>query len=362
MFRCAVAPSLRHRDPDMRDSEGTLGFDMGISLGIGLTNACDLDCAHCYRPQGGVQHLDLADVERGLAAFDVSSVHLGTGENILNPALPDVLDALYEHGISTTLSSNGKSLLELDSGRLRRLHGVEVSINFPDRPGLDAFRGEGTMARATEAVRRCGDLNLDVTVVAVMMRTNWDLLADIAELARSMGASFRVNVFQPVHESDLMPSWQQFWDGFRLLFERSALVTCSEPVVLAALGLEREGGCGCGRTGVRLTPAGAVLPCGYWPTPATRLADLKPDSEAELLASPEFVACRTVPEACVSCEFVATCGGGCPARRRLLGALDEPDPYCPLKGEVPVSLSASPGPHLDLLRGTSVCTTIVEAG
>ncbi len=334
---------------------------MGISLGIGLTNACDLNCAHCYRPQGAVKHLDLADVERCLAAFDVGSVNLGTGENILNPALPDVLDELHERGIKTSLTSNGKSLLELDSDRLLRLHDVEVSVDFPDRPSMDAFRGDGAMARATEAVRRCAGLGLHVTVLAVMMRTNWDRLADVAHLAKSMGASFRVNVFQPVHDTDLMPSWDQFWDGFRLLFERTSLVTCTEPVVLAALGMQRDGGCGCGRKSVRLTPAGDVLPCVYWPTPATTLAALEPGSQAAVFESPEFVACRSVPEPCQDCELVATCGGGCPARRRLVGGLNEPDPYCPLKGDKPVLLRAELGPDLELLHASNVCTTIVEA-
>lgn len=334
---------------------------MGLSLGIGLTNACDLDCSHCYRPQGAVRHLGLAEVERCLAALDVGSVNLGTGENILNPALPEVLDALHARGVRTSLTSNGLSLLGLDEARLARLHDVEVSIDFPDVEGMDGFRGPGAMARATAAVRRCVGLGLPVTVLAVMMRTNWDQLADVAHLASSLGASFRINVYQPVHGEDLMPSWQQFWDGFRLLFERTALVTCTEPVVLAALGMERDGGCGCGNKSVRLTPSGSVLPCVYWPTPATTIESLEPNSQAALLQSAEFQACRTVPDACQSCPLVATCGGGCPARRRLMGALNEPDPYCPLKGDEPVRLTAALGPNLELLHASNVCTTIVSA-
>jgi len=334
---------------------------MGISLGIGLTNACDLNCSHCYRPQGAVTHLGLADVVRCLDAFDVGSVNLGTGENILNPALPDVLDELHCRGVRASLTSNGKSLLELDLERLRRLHDVEVSIDFPDVAGMDAFRGAGAMERACAAIRRCVAESVPVTVLAVMMRTNWDQLADVADLARSLGASFRINVFQPVHDHRLMPTWDQFWDSFRLLFARTALVTCTEPVVLAALGMTREGGCGCGNTSVRLTPAGDVLPCVYWPTPATTLTALTPNSQEAVLQSDEFVACRTVPTACRACPLVATCGGGCPARRELVGGLNEPDPYCPLRGAEPVRLDAAIGPDLELLHASNVCTTIVAA-
>ena len=88
-----------------------------LSVGIGLTNACDRECGHCYRPQGPPRHLSVADVERLIDTFDAHSVNLGTGENILNPALPDVLDLLAARGIPTSLTSNGLSLMSLDEER-----------------------------------------------------------------------------------------------------------------------------------------------------------------------------------------------------------------------------------------------------
>ena len=41
--------------------------------------------------------------------------------------------------------------------------------------------------------------------------------------------------------------------------------------------------------------------------------------------------CRRVrcPQACLACAYLATCGGGCAGRRRLMDQLDQPDPYCP---------------------------------
>ena len=35
---------------------------MKVSLGVGITNDCDLDCAHCYRPQDRIYQLSLDDV------------------------------------------------------------------------------------------------------------------------------------------------------------------------------------------------------------------------------------------------------------------------------------------------------------
>ena len=47
-------------------------------------------------------------------------------------------------------------------------------------------------------------------------------------------------------------------------------------------------------------------------------------------------ATRMLPPPCEPCEFRETCHGGCGGRRRLQGALDELDMYCPIiRGERP---------------------------
>ena len=334
-----------------------------LSLGIGLTNACNLKCAHCYRPRGAAQHLGLDDVVRCLDRFDVASVTLGTGENILNPALPAVLDELERRGVRTSLTSNGLSLGQLDEARLVRLHDVEVSFDFATRAELDAFRGRGAFDLALRAVERCVALGLKVTILAVLMRINWDRLASVAKLAARLGASFRVNVFQPVHETGHMPSWEQLWGGFRRLFGEAEVVTCTEPVV-AALLPARAGSaprpCGCGRTSLRLLPGGELLPCVYWPRPAAMLADL---DDVALFQTKEFKAARSVPDVCRSCPLFDRCGGGCPARRALTTGLDAPDPFCPRRhGTAATPLHASFGTGPDLLHAANVCTTIVRAG
>ena len=51
-------------------------------------------------------------------------------------------------------------------------------------------------------------------------------------------------------------------------------------------------------------------------------------------ATQPFADARSVPPACADCAHLAACGGGCAGRRRLMSALGEPDPYCPVvRGE-----------------------------
>ena len=52
-----------------------------FSVGIGLTNECNLRCAHCYRPDMVVERLTRADVRRVCDAVPAASMNFGVGEN-----------------------------------------------------------------------------------------------------------------------------------------------------------------------------------------------------------------------------------------------------------------------------------------
>ena len=55
--------------------------DTGISLGLGLTNECNLKCAFCYRDPTRADRLSLEQVKSVIECLPVRSVNLGTGEN-----------------------------------------------------------------------------------------------------------------------------------------------------------------------------------------------------------------------------------------------------------------------------------------
>jgi MoaA/NifB/PqqE/SkfB family radical SAM enzyme len=55
-----------------------------FALGVGLTNACNLKCAHCYRADG-VDELSLDQVLAAVEALPTRAVNFGTGENGLHP-------------------------------------------------------------------------------------------------------------------------------------------------------------------------------------------------------------------------------------------------------------------------------------
>src|SRR5437867_5170398 len=229
---------------------------MEFSVGVGLTNACDLACAHCYRDTTRIDQLTLDQVMGVCDTLPVRSINLGTGENGLHPDYDAIVDALAARGVKLSLTSNGFTLDRSSDDTLRKFQEVEVSIDFPSEAEQDAFRGPGNWRRVMAAIDRARRLGVTVTVLTVMMKPNYRRLAEIARLAFGAGANYRVNVYQPVKTDAFTLSYEEFWDGFRRLLAETRLVSTSEPILDAMLGAPFATGSGCGRQTVRVTPRG----------------------------------------------------------------------------------------------------------
>ncbi len=329
---------------------------MAFSVGIGLTNECNLRCAHCYRPDMVIERLTLADVTRVCGSIPIRSMNLGVGENGLHPDYQAILEALWARGIRTSVTSNGLSIQALDDVAVKRFHSVEFSLDFPTEREHDGFRGPGNWRTVMAGMERCAGLAVPVTVTAVLMSLNAERLPALARVAASRGANLRVNVYQPAKTDRFTLGYGQFWEAFRRLLGAARLVATTEPVLAAVLGLAGFAGPACGRSTVRVAPDGRILPCTYWPTSRLTLADLESLGEG-IVATPDFRQARSTPAACEGCP----CQGGCAGRRALIGRLDDPDPYCPFarRERIHIDWESAAGPDLPKLG--SACTTVVSA-
>lgn len=327
-----------------------------FSIGIGLTNECNLRCAHCYRSDMVREQLTRVDVRRVCDAVPAVSMNLGVGENGLHPEYLDILDDLAGRGIKTSITSNGLSIGRLDDARLERLHSVELSLDFPTEREHDAFRGPGNWRTVLATLERCASMGVRVTVTAVMMTINYQCLPALARVAAGFGANLRVNIYQPSRTDRFTLAYEQLWDGFRALAATTRLVATTEPVLAGVLGLGDFPGPACGRSTVRVAPDGRVMPCTYWPGSRLTIVDLErvgPD----IVQMEEFVRARRVPLACADCP----CRGGCAGRRALTGRPDAPDPYCPFARHARIVLDWERAAGQDLPKISSACTTVVSA-
>src|SRR5262249_38457130 len=263
-----------------------------------------------------------------MARIPVRSVNLGTGENGLHPQFLPILAFLREQPIKLTMTTNGYSVAAIADADLAVFKDIEFSLDYPDEIEQDEQRGPGNWRLVHEQAARCRRLGVPVTFIAVMMRSNFDRLADIAAVAKAYDAPLRINVYQAVKTDTFALTYEQYWTGFEQLFEATDVIAVGEPLVRAMAGLPPRRG-GCGVATVRVTPRAAVQPCGYWPGAGAPL-DVLLDAGSEVVSTAPFVEARSVPGACRTCPHLAACGGGCAGRRRLMEALGEPDPYCPV--------------------------------
>jgi radical SAM protein with 4Fe4S-binding SPASM domain len=330
-----------------------------VALGLGLTNECNLSCAFCYRDPARTDRLTLEQVKSVMERLPVRSVNLGTGENGMHPDFRAMLAYLRAQPVKLTITSNGHSIAVLEDRELCAFHDIEFSLDYPTQAEQDSQRGPGNWALIDQQAARCVKLGVPVTIIAVMMKSNYLRLAEVAQVAKQFGAPLRVNVYQAVRSDVYALSYEEYWDGFRRLFAETDVIEIGEPLVRALAGLQplREG---CGVNTVRVTPRATTQPCVYWPGPGEALSEVISNGIAVLNSRP-FQQARTVPDACQPCDFRDSCHGGCAGRRRLQDALLQPDYYCPIvRGERP-SLELRMAASRDLPKLSSCCTTVVMA-
>ncbi len=330
-----------------------------FALGLGLTNECNLACSFCYRDPSRVDRLTLEQVRSVVERIPVRSVNLGTGENGLHPEFLEIVSYLRDQPLKLTMTSNGFSVAAVPDADLPAFKDLEFSLDYPTEAEQDQQRGPGNWALLHEQAARCKRLGVPVTFIAVMMQTNFDRLAEIAKIAKTYDAPLRVNVYQSVRTDTFALTYDQYWTGFEKLFAETDVIAIGEPLVRAMAGLPPRTG-GCGVATVRVTPRATVQPCVYWPGTGSNL-DVLLDVGADVVDTPPFAAARSVPDACHTCEHLSACRGGCSGRRRLMQALDSPDPYCPIMRGDTRKLSIRMATAREMPKLESACTTIVIA-
>ncbi len=330
-----------------------------FALGLGLTNECNLACSFCYRDPTRVDRLSLKQVRSVMASLPIRSVNLGTGENGMHPEFAALVDYLRGEPIKLTITSNGYSIMVLDDAQLTAFKDVEFSLDYPTEAEQDQQRGPGNWRLVHEQAARCRQLGVPVTFIAVMMRSNFERLADIADCVIAYDAPLRINVYQSVRSDAFALTYDEYWHGFATLFARTDVIAIGEPLVRAMAGLPPRRG-GCGVATVRVTPRATVQPCVYWPGGGAPL-DLLLELGSEITDTEPFAHARAVPRFCTGCDYLATCGGGCAGRRRLLDSLDSPDPYCPVIRGEKRALRIRMASTRDLPKLESACTTVVTA-
>ncbi len=200
---------------------------------------------------------------------------------------------------------------------------------------------------------------MPVTIIAVMMKSNYLRLAEIARVAKQFDAPLRVNVYQAVRSDIYALTYEEYWEGFRRLFAETDVIAIGEPLVRAMAGLPPLRG-GCGVSTVRVTPRATTQPCVYWPGQGEPLSDLI-SMGLDILTSRRSSKRAHFPTRASLASSATHAMADVPDGDACKDALLQPDYYCPIvRGERPrleVRMAAS----RDLPKMSSSCTTVVIA-
>src|SRR3989442_4945591 len=151
-----------------------------FALGLVLPNEFNLACSFCYRDPDRVDRLTVDQVRAVMECLPVRSVNLGTGENGMHPDFRRILTFLNTQPVKLTITSNGHSIAILDDENVRAFHDVEFSLDYPTEVEQDEQRGAGNWKLIHEQADRCCRLGVPVTIIAVMMKSNYARFSEAA--------------------------------------------------------------------------------------------------------------------------------------------------------------------------------------
>lgn len=318
------------------------------TVGIGLTNKCNLNCEHCYSRRMAMKEIDVDEIQKILVAFpNLKSVNFGTGESILNRQFEDIVKLLYLKRIKMAITSNGLSVNKMSDEALSKFEDVDLSLDFPTAELHDKWRRRPELFKdVVMAIKRCKKFKINVSIVSVLMANNFNYFAGFKKILDKYDIYLRINLYKAVRKEQFTPTYDQFWTAIKDISKNFKVASCSEPI-LSLFWEDMSGGSKCGNS-VRVHPDGEISSCVY-----VKNGDdnSKFNHDKQLL-----------PDMCKKCSFSNKCVGGCYGRRLIENRINLPDSYCPF-------LNDRKKPNIkfkkyklakDLIHSSYLCTIILK--
>lgn len=338
------------------------------SMGVEITNRCNLYCKHCFNRsgEGSVQELPLADL---LNLFDqmqemgVTDIRISGGEPTLHPDFPVIVVEANRRGLRVSVNTHGQYTTRVR----KQVANLEIDLFIISLDGLrsanDFIRGNGVFDRAVDTAAWLHDLGCSVTLGVHLCRSNANDVEGLIALAAELGVDIKFAPLRPIGRAreylrsevltpvDFYKAVQTItrlrtdYPGIRISTDFDIL----RPVVESSgPPSPARASCPAARSMLNVHCDGYVFPCAFLVTPQREFAagHLR---EASLLTlwreSPVFLPFRTLEKdaRCRGCfAYGQTCVGGCVAMSYFItGRLDAHDPTCFIEYVSPSDLGAA---------------------
>src|SRR5215203_4717893 len=339
------------------ESQRSTAETFGIPLAVlaELTHRCPLQCPYCSNPvelERGSSELSTEEWKKvltELAEIGVLQIHFSGGEPTARKDLVELVQHASDVGLYSNLITSAVLLTREKLSALADAGLSHVQISFQGNEPILADRVGGFRGghqKKLEAARWTRELDLPLTVNAVMHRQNLFQLSDIIQMAVDLDAD-RLEVANVQYygwalknRAALMPTLAQIEETSRLVEEAEVRLKgiLAIDYVIPDYYAKRPKKCmgGWGRQFFNISPAGRVLPCHAAESITTLHFESVRDHTIEWIwnNSPAFQAYRGtgwMPEPCKSCEFREIDWGGCRCQAfALTGDAGNTDPACTL--------------------------------
>jgi radical SAM protein with 4Fe4S-binding SPASM domain len=336
------------------------------------TNACNLNCKHCYKKAGKASEDELSTNERKevidqLAKAGVVAIAFSGGEPLTQSDFFTIAKYATEKKMYVSLATNGTLINEEIAEEIKKagIQYVEISLDGMEKTH-DKFRGiKGAWKRTIRGIKNCVNTNLVTCVATTVTKYNYDEIPKLIHLSIKL----RVNRFiafnfiptgrgKEIVEYDITPKQREKLLNFLYnkleegkievfstapQFSRIALESVKKgkgkkiaPTHFAGVTLEGKtialaqfiGGCGAGRLYCSIEPNGDIQPCVFIPVKVGNVRDGFEHVWHSSLILNQLRDRSKLKGNCSKCMYKFVCGG-CRARAyAYFNDFDAPDPGC----------------------------------
>jgi pyrroloquinoline quinone biosynthesis protein E len=332
-----------------------------------LTYRCPLHCPYCSNPvtaslheaprrpqDGGYSNGELTTEEWKrviceAAALGVLQIGFSGGEPLVRPDLAELIGAARKASLYTNLITSG---IALDDERVYLLRdagldSVQLSFQSDESDLSDQIAGARAHQRKLDAAAKIRAASIPLSLNFVIHRRNIDRLAQMIELAETLGAE-RVELANVqfygwafLNRAALLPTREQVTRAREIATAAKARLAGKIDIfyVLPDYYETRPKPClnGWGQRYLTVNPIGDVLPC---PTASSAIPDLRFENVRtcaldwiwrESESFNRFRGTEWMPDPCRSCPQREIDFGGCRCQAALLtGNAANTDPVCEL--------------------------------
>lgn len=338
---------------EFRETMNRLGtaFSSPITVELEVTSRCNNLCQFCYNVwEKGHHDTDMIPILDRLLEADIKMLFFTGGEPLLRDDLFHLIEYASDHGMRTSVVTNGTLLTEEKAHQLRALKAsVQVSLHGTEKTHDFLVGIPGAYQKTVKGLHHLCDGKVPTVINLALTRQNFSELPHVGEIASSLRAHLsmtRLVLTGPHVNKKLQFTPESIAELMNFLVSQSDLKGASiqSPFPICCLGDEGIStmlsvynmfdvvGCQGGITWCAVSPEGTVRTCGAM---GKEEGDLKTDDLKTIWKESEFITmCRTfshVPEQCLECEYLSICTGGCRADAYAVsGTPTDPDPLAAL--------------------------------